>query len=78
MPREPADTSQVSVRIPNAWIADLDALAVDMSRPGIELARADVMRAAIARGIAELRAELAAKPVAVPSPVKKPSKGKGR
>lgn len=58
MPREPADTVQVSVRIEKTWVAQLDELADAMSRPGIELARADVLRAAIARGIAELRAEV--------------------
>lgn len=58
MPRQAAATIQVSVRIDNAWVKELDELALAMSRPGIELARADVLRAAIARGIAELRAEL--------------------
>jgi hypothetical protein len=58
MPREPADTIQVSVRIEKAWVEQLDELARIMSRPGIELARADVLRAAIARGIEELRAEV--------------------
>jgi hypothetical protein len=58
MPREPADTIQVSVRIEKSWVTELDALATAMSRPGIELARADVLRAAIARGIAELKAEI--------------------
>ena len=58
MAREPADTIQVSVRIEKAWVTQLDELATRMSRPGIDLARADVLRAAIARGIEELRAEI--------------------
>lgn len=56
-PREPADTSPISLRIPNAWFAELDELGVRMSRPGIELGRSDVIRAAIARGIQELMTE---------------------
>jgi hypothetical protein len=62
MPKEPVDSIQVSVRIPTAWVEELDALATTMSRPGIELARADLLRATIARGIKELRAELKPKP----------------
>ncbi len=62
MPREPADTTQVSVRIPNAWLADLDLVAEQLSRPGIELVRADILRAAIARGLQELKAETMGKP----------------
>jgi hypothetical protein len=72
MPREPADTIQVSVRIEKAWVNELDALATAMSRPGIELARADVLRAAIARGIEELKAEV------IPTDRKSEPKQKGR
>lgn len=58
MPRKPADTEQITVRVERSWLAELDEIATALSRPGIELARADAIRAALARGIQVLRAEL--------------------
>lgn len=46
--------TQVVVRIPSAWIKDLDEIAARMSRPGIEHTRSDILRAAIAQGIQAL------------------------
>lgn len=55
-----AETVQLSVRVPANWLARLDAIAAEMSRPGIELSRADALRAAVAEGILVL-----AKPIGV-------------
>ncbi len=59
-PREPSDDTQqqISVRLPVAWLEALDRLAAAMSRPGIDLTRANALRAAVARGIEELSKEL--------------------
>jgi len=46
-----AATTQVSIRVPVEWLAKLDAIAAGMSRPGIELSRADALRAAVAEGM---------------------------
>lgn len=88
MPRPPADTVQVTFRIPSAWLLEADAAADLLSRPGMRASRTDAFRAALARGFAAIRAESAPpaeleRPAAVvPSkaaktPNAKP-KGKGR
>ena len=58
MPREPSDSTQVSCRVPNAWLADFEVLAKALSRPGIDVTKADAIRACIARGMQELKLEL--------------------
>lgn len=74
-----ADTTQVSVRIKPEWVSVADAIAAKLSRPGLDLARADAYRLAMARGFEELRRELGlempAAPVDAPAPKKsKPKK----
>lgn len=69
-PRDPDETQQqISVRLPVTWLESLDRLAAAMSRPGIDLTRANALRAAIARGIEELERELGSG--ADPKPKKK-------
>lgn len=57
MARPTADTSQITFRLPNAWLAQADELAKHISRPGFEASRTDALRAAIAKGLEALRAE---------------------
>ena len=58
MPRKPSEnTSQVALRLPEAWLDRCDALAPALSIPGITATRTDVLRAAIARGLEELEAD---------------------
>jgi hypothetical protein len=57
MPRETVETIQISVRVPMSVVDELDALARELSPPGIDLSRADVLRAAIAVGVKRLREE---------------------
>jgi hypothetical protein len=58
MPRKPSEnTSQVALRLPEAWLDRCDALAPALSIPGITATRTDVLRAAIARGLDELEAD---------------------
>ncbi len=59
MPRPPSDSVQVAIRIPRAWVAQADALAKRLSRPGLELSRTDAFRAALAKGFEALEAEKA-------------------
>lgn len=50
--------TQTAIRIPSGWVYDLKEIAGRLSRPGIPVTMADAMRAAIAEGIAKLRADL--------------------
>lgn len=47
------------VRIPDEWLPRLDALAtaLERSRPGVALARPDVLRVALAKGLEALELE---------------------
>ncbi len=58
MPRPPSDTVQISARVPTSWLEQFDAVAKRLSRPGLEVTRADAYRIALARGLDELREEL--------------------
>ncbi len=58
MPRDPSDSIQVSCRVPKAWVADFDAVAKALSRPGLDVTKTDAIRACLARGLLELKAEL--------------------
>jgi len=51
------NTFQVAFKIPEAWKNDADAVAEAMSQPGFVATRTDVLRAALARGLAALKAE---------------------
>jgi predicted DNA-binding protein len=69
MPKEPSNSTQMSIRLANETLDQLDELARAMSRPGIELSRADAIRGALARGIQELQAEFKlARPASVLRP----------
>jgi len=58
MPRPPSgNDTQVAIRLPNEWIERADALMAPLSRPGIQVSRSDVLRAALARGLDALEAE---------------------
>jgi hypothetical protein len=50
--------TQVALRLPAGWIARADALTEPLSRPGIPVSRADVLRAALTRGLDAMEAEL--------------------
>ncbi len=51
---------QTPLRIPAEWVAEADELAKLMARPGFSSTRSEVLRAAIVKGLAVLRAELPA------------------
>jgi hypothetical protein len=58
MVKETSSTTQISVRVDDDWIDDIDMIAELLSRPGIDVTRADAMRAILARGVQELMREL--------------------
>lgn len=65
MPRSPSDnTYQVALKIPNEWVkmADDVAQAIATSHAGIATTRTDALRAALWRGLSELRREHVEKP----------------
>lgn len=55
-------TQQLTVRLDDDAIAQLDELAASLSRPGLPLTRADAMRVAIATGLETIAAESKNKP----------------
>ena len=59
VPRAPSgNDSAVAIRVPDAWLKRADDLRSFLaSRPGIELTRSDILRAALARGLEALEAE---------------------
>lgn len=73
MPRPPSDNVQITVRVPPQWQADADEIARLMSRPGFAASRTDAFRAALAKGLEALKAELSAPPAPAsrPQPKKK-------
>jgi hypothetical protein len=64
VPRAPSgNDSSIALRVPEAWLKRADALRTFLSsRPGIELSRSDILRAALARGLEALEVERDAKP----------------
>ena len=60
VPRAKTDSVQLAVRIPEGWLARLDALVPWIARPGVATTRTDSIRAALARGLDALEAERAA------------------
>jgi len=63
MPRPASEnTFQITFKIPQQWIGHADALAASMSRPGLTVTRTDVLRTALATGLAALEGERAGKP----------------
>ncbi len=57
MPRPPAETVQVTFRVPRAWLERAAAIAKADATPGLALSRTDAFRMAIARGFAALEDE---------------------
>lgn len=58
MPRPKTEnTGVVNLKLPPEWLDEAQDLARDLSKPGVELTRADALRLAIRRGIDALRAE---------------------
>ena len=55
MPRPPADTVQVTFRIPSNWLIEADEVADLLSQPGMRASRTDAFRAAIVRGFEAIR-----------------------
>jgi hypothetical protein len=60
MGRPTADTVQVTFRIPSHWLKEADAVAMVLSRHGMEATRTDAFREAIARGFKEIIKEASA------------------
>lgn len=48
---------QVSINLPPAWKEDAERLARTMSRPGMVITRADILRMALRMGLDALEAE---------------------
>jgi hypothetical protein len=61
MPPKSHATQQITVRVPVAAVESADELVGLLSEPELPLLRADVLRTALARGLAVLREEAAAK-----------------
>lgn len=61
MAKETASTTQISVRVSDDWLPQLDEIAERVSRPGLELKRADALRMVLARGMEEFQKELGIK-----------------
>jgi|HubBroStandDraft_1064217.scaffolds.fasta_scaffold397402_1 hypothetical protein len=57
VPRAKANTLQVSVHVPESWGDEVEQLAETMSKPGLEITKADVMRRALRVGLDALKAE---------------------
>ena len=58
MPRpKSTNDTQLNLLLPADWLEDAQALAGELSRPGMAVTRADALRLAIRRGIDVLRAE---------------------
>jgi hypothetical protein len=58
---------QVSINLPTLWKDDAERLAQAMSRPGMVITRADVLRTALRMGLDALDAEVKAKSHGEPS-----------
>jgi len=49
--------TQVAIRVPREWLDRASHLVPGLSRPGIEVTRSDVLRAALAKGLDALEAD---------------------
>jgi len=54
-PKPQAPTVQVSVRIDEADLEEVDALAGRLSRPGMTVTRADALRIALLAGLLQMK-----------------------
>ena len=57
MSRHPSNTVQIAIRVPPEWLAEADAVAQFISRPGFPATRTDAFRAGIAKGFEAFKAE---------------------
>ncbi len=48
----------ISIHVPPEWCERADATAVEMSRPGLEMTRADILRVALAHGLELMEREV--------------------
>lgn len=48
---------QIALRVPAEWLTEADALVEKLALPGLEQTRSDILRRAIAEGLAVLREE---------------------
>lgn len=58
MARPPADTVQVTFRIPSHWLKEADAVAALLTHHGMPATRTDAFREAIARGLREIARDI--------------------
>jgi len=49
-------SQQITIRIPREWLYRTDAVATKMSRPGLEMSRADVLQMALTQGLEAVEA----------------------
>jgi hypothetical protein len=56
-PKSEIPTKQIALRMPTAWVARLDALARQLSRPGITVSRSEALRAVMIKGLEVMRVE---------------------
>lgn len=54
---EPAAKIQIAVRLEGDLVARLDAVAAKLSRPGLDITRADAIRVALEAGLTALENE---------------------
>ncbi len=65
MPRlRSGNDTAISLLLPADWLEEAQALAGELSPPGVTMTRADALRMAIRRGMDVLREEHAAQPTA--------------
>lgn len=60
-PTKTGKTTQIAIRIDDDVVARVDALVEKLSPPGMSIARSEVLRAALQRGVESLEAEHAKK-----------------
>lgn len=53
---------QIALRLPAEWLREADALVERLAVPGLKQTRSDILRRAIAEGLAVLRAEAEGSP----------------
>lgn len=57
MARPESESTQITLRVPDAWLERADALRGKLRAPGITVTRTDVLRIALARGLAAIENE---------------------
>jgi hypothetical protein len=72
VPRPPSESTQIAIRLLDAWLERAEALVPWIARPGVSATKTDVLRAAIAKGLDALEAERRAEG----PPKRPPTRGK--